>query len=71
MLSSLLAHPSGTLILLTALSYGLIRMPKRAWERRDLDVISGYCYFHIKEYQENLNEKYYNLESQYGVRTAY
>ena len=55
------------MILITALSYGLTRVPKRIWERRDLRVIFGYHCFCIKQLQEDKRDALFDLETQYAV----
>jgi len=61
----------GSLILITALSYGLTRMPRRIWERRDLRVILGFHYFNVVKNQDALRDSLFALETQYAVESTY
>jgi hypothetical protein len=50
-----------------ALSYGLIRVPQKVWQNRNLTLMLGFLYFKIKKLQENRKDAMYELETQYAV----
>jgi LMBR1-like membrane protein len=50
-----------------ALSYGLIKVPKRQWEQRDLKIMLGYRYYLVKIYEDNRREAILALTDLYGV----
>lgn len=58
---------SGSFLLVMTLSYGLIRVPKSVWERRNLSITLGYLYFNVKELQDCKRDAMYALETQYAV----
>jgi len=64
-----LSNAYGMIVLICALSYGLIRVPMQAWENRDLKIILGYHYFMTKAHHEAKKESIYSLEVQYSILT--
>jgi hypothetical protein len=50
-----------------ALSYGLIRVPQKAWQNRNLSLMLGFLYFKIKKLQDKRKDSMYELETQYAV----
>lgn len=60
-------HISGSFLLVIALSYGLIKVPKRQWEQRNLGIILGYRYYLVKIYEENRRDAVLVLTDLYGV----
>lgn len=52
---------------MAALSYGLVRVPKKVWENRDIRLIFGFHCFHIKAYQSNLRDASIALGDQYAI----
>ena len=62
---------SGMLFLIIALSYGLIKVPKRCWEERRIDVITNYYYFSVKESVETRRDAFFEFETIYAVFTPY
>ena len=50
-----------------ALSYGLIKVPKRQWEQRTLAIMLGYRYYLTKIYEENRRDAILVLTDLYGV----
>ena len=65
----LLTHLSGTIILTFALSYGLVRIPKEAWEHRSIKILLNYRHFQVKAYHDKKKVALNNLETQYAVGT--
>lgn len=61
---------SGSLVLIFALSYGLIKVPYAAWEERFLDAILGYEYYMAKKYNDLKRDSLLELELQYSVLEA-
>lgn len=62
-----LTNAYGSLLLITSLSYGLVRVPKRLWEARDIRLIFGFHCFHVKQYQEDLRDASLDLATQVSV----
>ena len=49
------------------MSYGLIRVPQKVWQNRNLSLMLGFLYFKIKKLKENRKDAMYELETQYAV----
>ena len=54
-------------MLIFALSYGLVRVPKSAWEQRSIKILLNYRYFQIKSYHDQKKVALDNLETQFAV----
>ena len=58
---------SGMILLICALSYGLIKVPLRAWEERNLAILLGYHLFKVKTFSDLKQKSLENLETQFEV----
>lgn len=49
------------------LSYGLIKVPKKGFERRTPEVILNFYYFEMMKLNEQRKESFYKYEKVYAV----
>ena len=57
-------------LLLGALSYGLIRVPVEAWEHRTAKIILGYHLFKVQTFVDDNQKAFEKLQMQYMVIAA-